>query len=154
MAGLALIAMLVACSGHAAPQAHTASPPPSPFPGPLPITTVAFSCRLPVFVDRGPGQPGAFIDFPSGTVTPDPAAAAGGSITHPGRELVGDFYIHYYDRAFSQWLPVSRRDVSPDGAHYAYTDRAVSDPQNPPTRATLHVVDVKTGVDAAFDDGP
>jgi len=154
MAVPALIAVVVACGGPAAPQAHTTSPPPSPFPGPLPISTVAFSCRLPILVDRGPGQPGAFIDFPSGMVTPDPAAAAGGSITHPRRELVGDFYIHSYDHAFSQWLPVSRRYVSPDGAHYAYTDRAVSDPQNPPTRATLHVVDVKTAVDAAFDDGP
>jgi hypothetical protein len=119
----------------------------------MPISRASFSCRLPVFVDIGPGQPGAFIQFPSRTVKPDPAAARVGSIIRPGRELVDYFYVHYYDRAYSRWLPVSRNDVSPDGAHYAYTDRAVADQQNPPTRATLHVVAVKTGVDLAFDDG-
>jgi hypothetical protein len=72
---------------------------------------------------------------------------------HPGRELIGYFYVHYYDRVYSRWLPVSRNDVSPDGTHFAYTDRALADPQNPPTRATLHVVSVKTGVDVTFDDG-
>ena len=117
------------------------------------ISTVDFSCRLPVFVDRGQGPAGAFIDFPSGIVTPDPAAAQVGSITRFGRELVGYFYVHYYDRAYTRWLPVSRNDVSPDGAHYAYTDRAVGGQPNPPARATLHVVAVKTGVDLAFDDG-
>jgi hypothetical protein len=75
------------------------------------------------------------------------------SLNRPGRELVGQFYVHYYDRAYSRWLPVPRNDVSPDGAHYAYTDRAVADPQNPPARATIHVIAVKTGVGQAFDDG-
>ena len=164
---LALIAVVAACGRPAAPQAHGASPTPlispvavtspgptpSQAPGPLPLSTVDFSCRLAVFVDRGQGPAGAFIDFPSGTVTPDPAAAKVRPILHPGRELVDYFYVHYYDRANSRWLPVSRNDVSPDGSHYAYTDRAVGDPQNPPTRATLHVVAVKTGVDLAFDDG-
>jgi hypothetical protein len=129
------------------------SPSPSPTPRPIPLSTVSFSCRLPVFVDIGRGQPGAFINFPSRTVKPDPAATRVGSIVHPGRELVGYFYVHYYDRAYLRWLPVSRNDVSPDGTHYAYADRAVADPLNPPTRATLHVVAVKTGVDMAFDGG-
>jgi hypothetical protein len=161
MAGLALIALVAACTGPAGPQAHSPSPAavsPEPIPtmrsAPIIVQTLGFSCRLPIFVDIGAGQPGAFIDFPSGTVTPDPAATAVASTSRSGRELVDYFSaIHYYDRAYSRWLPVSRKDVSPDGSHYAYTDRAVANSQNPPTRATLHVVDVKTGIDVAFDDG-
>ena len=61
--------------------------------------------------------------------------------------------ILYFDRAFWRWLPVSRNAVSPDGTHYAYTDRPATYQQNPPSRATLHVVTVKTGVDLAFDGG-
>jgi hypothetical protein len=167
MISLALITAVAACGGPAAgPHASSSSPAPSISPvaasspsatwslglGPTAISTVDFSCRLPVFVDIGSGQPGAFVDFPSATVTPDPAAGVG-SLSRPGRELVGYFYVRYYDRAYSLWLPVSRSDVSPDGAHYAYTDRALSNPQHPPTRATLHVVAVKTGVERAFDDG-
>ena len=160
MAGLALIAVVAACSGPAAPEAHHASPAavysPEPVPSlrsaPIIIQTLGFSCRLPVFIDIGPGQPGAFIDFPSGTVTPDPTAV--GSINRPGRELVDYFYGRYYDRAYSRWLPASRNRVSPDGSHYAFADRPVTDQQNPPARATLHVIAVKTGVELAFDDGP
>ena len=167
IAGLALIAVVTACGGPAATQALSASAAPSISPvavsspsptwylglGPTAVSTVDFSCRLPVDVDIGPGQPGGFIDFPSGTFTPDPTAAKVASIVHTGRELVESFYLHYFDRAYSRWLPVSRKDVSPDGTHYAFTDRAVADPQNPPTRATIHVVDVKTEVELSFDDG-
>ena len=170
---VALVALVAACSAPAPPQAGAASPgaehspaaekSPAAFTtpspgwtlglGPTAVSTVDFSCRLPVFNDQGHGASGVFIDFPSGKVTPDPAAAAV-SLDHPGRELVGSFYVHYFDHANGQWLPVSRKDVSPDGTHYAYTDRAVADPQNPPTRATLHVVAVKTGAEQSFDDGP
>lgn len=160
-AGLAVIALVAGCAAPATPQSAGLSPAPVTPSAPTPAGgstsissgTVGFSCRLPVFVDRGQGATGAFIYFPSGTVRPDPAAAKVGSLTRPGRELVGDVYVHYFDRAYSRWLPVTRRAVSPDGAHYAYTDRAVADPQNPPTRATIHVVAVKTGADQAFDGG-
>jgi hypothetical protein len=165
---LALIAFVAACSGPATPQAGAASPGPSISPtavsspgttwslglGSTAISTVDFSCRLPVFVDQGLGSRGALIDFPSGTATSDPTAAEVDSITPTGRELVGNSYVHYYDRAYSRWVPVTRDSVSPDGAHYAYTDRAVGDRQNPQARATLHVVTVTTGVELLFDDGP
>jgi hypothetical protein len=163
MAGAALIALAAACTGPGAAQPPTPSPvaisSPEPIPSlrsaPIQIQTLGFSCRLPISVDFGPGLPGAFIDFPSGTVTPDPAAAAAAaSINRPGRELVDYFAGRYYDRADSRWLPVSRNGVSPDGSHYAFADRAVADQQNPPARATLHVVAVKTEVELAFDDGP
>jgi hypothetical protein len=45
---------------------------------------------------------------------------------------------------------VSRNAVSPDGSHYAYTDRLASAPTAP---ATLHVVNVKTGADVGFAGG-
>src|ERR1700736_2077056 len=124
LASLALFVLMAACGAFAAPIAGTPSPEPAITP--MAVSAVDFSCRLSVFVDAGQGSPGgAFIDFPSGTVTPDPAAAEVGSLVRPGRELVGSFYVHYYDRAFSRWLPVTQNSVSPDGAHYAYTDRAV-----------------------------
>jgi hypothetical protein len=75
------------------------------------------------------------------------------SITRLGRELVGDSYVHYFDRASSRWLPVSRNAVSPDGSHYAYADRAIGPQTDPQARATLHVVAVNTGAELTFDDG-
>ncbi len=122
MAGVALIALVAACSGPGAPQAQSASPVAVSSPEPVPSLRSA----------------------PMGTVTPDPAAAGAGSISRPGRELVDYFYGRYFDRAYSRWLPVSRIHVSPDGSHYAYADRAVAEQQNPPARATMHVVAVKT----------
>jgi len=177
LASLALLALVAACSAPAAtahpaaslapvpalPQpaiSAAASSPPSPTwtlgLGSTAISMVTFSCRLPVLVDHADQRPGgAFIDFPSGAVTVDPSAANVPSLPGAGREFVGDtFYVHYYDRAYSRWVPVRRKDVSPDGSHYAFTDRAVANQQDPPTRANLHVVDVKTGQDLSFDDGP
>lgn len=72
------------------------------------------------------------------------------SIYHSGRQLLGSLDVLYYDRAYSRWLPVSRNAVSPDGTYYAYTDRLANAES---TRATVHVVNVKTGVDVAFDGG-
>lgn len=147
---LALVAVVAACGGPAAPQAQNASPAPSIVPvavappsptwslglGPTAISTVDFSCRLPVSAGGGPGPQGAFIDFPSGTVTPDPAAPEVNSLVRPGRDLYGYYPLSYYDRADSRWLPFSRKAVSPDGGHYAFTDRPLINPPGPLTRAT------------------
>jgi hypothetical protein len=114
------------------------------------MRNVGFSCRLPVTATGSAPSPGAFLDFPAATVTPDPASAIVESILRPGRQLLGSLDRLYYDRVYSRWLPVSRNAVSPDGTHYAYTDRLVNAES---TRATLHVVNVKTGVDVAFDGG-
>src|SRR3984893_2770062 len=167
MVSLALVAVVAACGGPAAPQAQSASEEHSTSPvavsspsptwsmglGPTAISTLDFSCRLPVSAGGGPGPQGAFIDFPSGTVTTDPAAPEVNSLVRPGRDLYGYYPTFYYDRAYSRWLPVSRKAVSPDGAHYAFTDRPLINPPGPLTRATLHVIAVKTGVDTAFDGG-
>jgi len=45
-----------------------------------------------------------------------------------------------------QWLPVSRRAVSPDGTHYAYTDELISSGPIPSGEDKLEVVEVKTGI--------
>jgi hypothetical protein len=83
-------------------------------------------------------------------MTPDPLSASLDSI--PGSIFVGGVQVIYYDRAYSRWLPVSRASVSPDGSHYAYTDRP-DPPQDWAAHGTLHVVDVRTGRDQTFDAG-
>src|SRR3982074_2001912 len=99
-----------------APPARRRVPPPvpSPVPGDLPVSQVTFSCRLPIYLQTGyEGSPdfsrqGAFITFPSASMTIDPKGKGGG----------------YFDRAFNRWLPVTQNAVSPDGAHYPYGDTA------------------------------
>jgi hypothetical protein len=145
-----LLAMLVmACSQAAQPTAkHMATPSamaspspvaeqsPSPSASPsvfdLPLTTVGFSCRLPISTPDGQG---AFISFPTAATSFD--SQAHGLAGHGGA---------YYDRAFSRWLPVLRQAVSPDGKHYAYGEAAPDQTKV----ATMHVVDVATGIDHVF----
>ena len=50
---------------------------------------------------------------------------------------------HYFDRAFSRWLPVGRQAVSPDGTHYAFTDLGQQD------QFVIHIVEVASGQDHA-----
>ena len=78
---------------------------------------------------HGAAGHGGFIQFPSGSFTPDPAS-------------LGSF-----DRAFSKWLPVPRAWISPDGKRYAYS---VNPPGNGPQTGTIHLVDVATGSDRPF----
>jgi hypothetical protein len=110
------------------------SPSPSPSPAlfDLPLTTVGFSCRLPISTPDGQG---AFITFPKATVSLDPN---GNSLTGHGGA--------YYDSAYTRWLPVPRQAVSPDGKRYAYGARA----QDQTKDGTMHVVDVPTGADHVF----
>lgn len=168
-AGLALLILVAGCSTPAMPPAAAGSPSASPVAASSPaaptrpsptwtlglgataLSPVDFTCRLPVYVEAGQGSADAFIDLPSGTATTEPAGPQ--SIVRAGRELIGNYVIHYYDRAYSRWLPVERNDVSPDGSHYAFADRALADPQNPASRAQLHVVDVKSGAELVFDGG-
>ena len=75
-----------------------------PFPD-LPLSTVAFSCRLPIYTE-GTVIEDSFITFPDGEISPTPVGTGG----------------MYFDRAFSRWLPVHRSAVSPDGISYAYIE--------------------------------
>jgi hypothetical protein len=115
-----------AASPATTPAEPEASPGPSPVPtiNDLPLSTLSFSCRLPVYKVDG-GITDWFVSFPDRTATVDPAG-------HNGR---------YFDRAYSRWVPVTRHALSPDGAHYASTDYSGSD-------FVLHVVDVVSGKDS------
>jgi len=129
----ALIVLTLACSPVTQPTAAKSTPnpsaSPSPIPGDLPLSTVSFSCRLPIFNSLEPrAVKNAFIAFPSRSVTIDPAGNGG----------------FFFDRAFSRWLPVGRQAVSPDGTHYAFTVLGQQD------QFVIHIVDVASGMDQAF----
>ena len=86
---------------------------------------LALNCRLPIFAG-GPGS-GGFIVFPGGTFIADPRSAVAVPSPSPGASPAPPQYGGYqgwwgstYDRAYSRWLPVPYRWVSPDGARYAY----------------------------------
>jgi len=140
----ALLAVLMTgCSLATQPAARQVPSPspitiqsPSPSASPsvldLPLTSVGFSCRLPILTADGRG---AFISFPTRSVNFDPKGQ--GLQGHGGA---------YYDRAFSRWLPVPRQAVSPDGKHYAFGQPAPDKTKV----ATMHVVDVATGADHVF----
>lgn len=98
-----------------------------PFPD-LPLSTVAFSCRLPVY-RQGSTIEDSFISFPANTVTVDPNGKNG----------------MYLDRAYSRWLPVPRTAVSPDGAGYTYIEIGQE-----PDIFFIHLVGVVSGKDVAI----
>ncbi len=87
---------------------------------------LALNCRLPLFAG-GPGS-GGFITFPSGGFIADPRSAVSvpspspGTPSPPGGYGYGyqGWYGTAYDQAYSRWLPVPYRWVSPDGTRYAY----------------------------------
>lgn len=157
-ASLVLFVLICACS-TAPPLLRTASAARSIQPSAAPSTpssspsALRLSCRLPITVQGGQARSGGFINFPSGSFTADPGSAEVNSILPPGREFVDQTYALYYDRAFSRWLPVRRNAVEPDGAHFAFTDRAAGNPPGTQADTTLHVVDVRSGLDVAYDVG-
>ena len=151
--GIALVGLVCACAAAAPQVGVTPSPSPSALSSVVPFSPPPFKCRLPITLFSGVVRSGAFIDFPSGAVTPDPASAEVNAIPLSGRELTDKTYGLYFDEAYARWLPVYRNAVAPDGAHYAYIDRAIS-PQGSFPQATLHVVEVKTGIDKTGDGGP
>lgn len=147
--GLCLVGIfLVACtqphptavvSPTAQATARTSSSP-LPIPtvaGDLPITTVDFSCRLPVVSinpdNAGPALQVGFITFPAGQFVPDPNGFA--SVLH------GDGG-GFYDRAFARWVPVSPAAALPDGSAYAYVTYDGS--------FVAHIVDVASGQERTF----
>ena len=156
---IVVLALMCAC-GTATPQTRTASTSPtaaqSPSPSPsaaqtlLPFGAPPFKCRLPITLFSGAVRSGAFIDFPSGAITADPASVEVNVIPKPGRELEDKSYALYFDEAYARWLPVNRNAVSPDGSHYAYIDEGVGGAG----WDDLHVVDVKTAVDQQYAVGP
>jgi hypothetical protein len=113
----------------------------------LPISTVGFSCSLPVTFQQGAG----FVTFPAGILKPDPTATleivdSNQSIyrTASQPQLYGRGGAVFYDRARSRWVPARREAVSADGARYAYSSGDVNTQK-------LHVVEVATGADRVLD---
>jgi len=104
-------------------SAGTAS---SPVAGDLPVTTVDFSCRLPVVTqnpDVLPAVQGAFITFPSSQLANDPNGAMvvgenGFSTTVP--PVLSGGGGGFYDRAVKRWVPASPAGTLADGSAYAY----------------------------------
>ena len=83
-------------------------------------------CRLPVSTHTDIG----FVSYPTGTFTAD--ASEKPSLPGSSQSSVTNFG-YSYDRALSQWVPVTPNLLSPDGSEYVYGD--------------LQVVDVKTGTE-------
>lgn len=95
----------------------------------LPLSFPAFICKLPISTP-GSAQ-AAFIAVGSmGTVTFIPQAAG----------------VHYYNRAFSRWLPVGREAVAPDGLRYTFVE------SGDPGVYLVHVVDAANGKDHVFSE--
>jgi hypothetical protein len=133
----ALIVLMLACTPAVQPTATKSTPAPapspSPIPGDLPLSRVSFSCRLPIWIPppadgRIHPAKNAFLAFPSRSVTIDPTGKDG----------------RFFDRPFSQWLPVGRQAVSPDGTHYAFTTLGRQD------QFVIHIVEVASGKDQTF----
>jgi hypothetical protein len=97
------------------------------------------TCKLPVVTQNDAG----WVTFPGGTYQPDPKANV--SLPHGPS---GFPLSKSYDKAFERWLPVPRDDISPDGKHYAYADLPAVD------NSPVHVVDLLSGANHAFNPGP
>jgi len=122
--------------------ARQQSPPPVPAASPSasaspsPVAVDATHCMLPVWVFResrlsnGPTIQVGFVDTATGAYTSDGSAPAGAQIV-------------YYSHTFHKWLPVSSRQVSPDGLFYAWAQNA---PRN--TSSVLYIHDIAQGTDA------
>lgn len=115
-------------SGTPYPDAGSGFP---PFGGPASGPTqpgLGMNCRLPIFAG-GPGS-GGFVVLPQGNFIADPKSAVTAPSPSPAASPQPPGYGGYqgwwgttYDRAYSRWLPVPYRWVSPDGTRYAYPGR-------------------------------
>jgi hypothetical protein len=86
-------------------------------------------CRLPVVTVAGNG----LVTYPGAVYTPDPSGTPALPIPSPSGTPPN--YGYAYDTAYSRWLPVTPNLVSPDGAHYVFTD----------SNSNLSTIDVRTG---------
>jgi hypothetical protein len=82
-----------------------------------------------------------WVTFPAGTYQSDPKANVSLS--------TGQHFplSKSYDKAVERWVPVIRDQISPDGKHYAYAD------QPPVDNSPVHVVDLPSGANHAFNPG-
>lgn len=139
-------------SVHASPSAATTptvtvvspSPTPTGSTADLPLSTVGFSCRLPVVTWHGSdfSWTGGFITFPSGTYAPDPAgvinAIGDGELATGAKPTLMGYALGslFYDPLGGRWLPAASEQTSPNGATYAFA--------NPPFGGSDQSIDVVT----------
>jgi len=97
------------------------------------------TCTIPVVT----GTDAGWVTFPGGTYKSDPKA----NVSLP-RGPSGFPLSKSYDKSFGRWLPVPRDDISPNGKHYAYADLPAVD------NSPVHVVDLPSGANHAFNPGP
>ena len=152
--------LFAACAGSAGPIGGTPSSSAAirsstSSPSVAASTGAALDCRLPVVqwtqTAQGAVPSGGFISFPGGQFSPDPASEI---IVDGSRyRTVARPYLYgggpgpgAYDLQMRRWLPVTPRNVSPDGSHYAYQEEF----------GTIHDVDIATGRDRALKapEGP
>ena len=130
------------------PNPPSASGPATPSTAPTPSVQVLanLDCRLPVvWGSVGESTYAGFLSFSSQTLVKDSAAT---QTVMPNPIALNGFT--FYDRAYSKWLPTFNDSVSPDGSRYAYTD---GNTFPAPSKGTVHVVDVATGVDHVIYSG-
>lgn len=158
--------LMITCSQAGVSQApRTPSPMVSPTPtsppvvaGDLPLTTVDFSCRLPVTKYSGGGDNTfysiGFIAFPTATFSPDPND--GIHSRHAQQDYATDAAPTLsgtaqggpptYDLAQHRWLPVSSAQLTADGGSYAYSHGLPNS-----TQIQVNVVNVATATEKVFD---
>ena len=126
--------------------------------GDLPLTTVDFSCRLPVSKYSGGGDNTfysiGFIAFPTAVLSPDPNDgiharhaqqdyATDAAPTLSGTAQVGP---PTYDLAQHRWVPVSSAQLTADGGSYAYSHGLPNS-----TQIQVNVVNIATATEKVFD---
>ena len=140
-------------------RAHNTVPSviPAETPTATPVSAVVdpSNCRLPVGVERGAGPPDhlanevGFFDSRTGRYTRDTFASVAGL---PGDAQsgtsVGPQKPSYYSPVVQRWLPVSAREVAPDGRSYAWVRTLPVGSVYPNYKSSeLHVYDVASAAD-------
>src|SRR5215467_5844047 len=168
LAALALVVVIAGCGAstaratrRTASSARAASPSvvaitPSPTPSgtaaELPVSTVGFSCRLPIVTytvgAETPTYQGGFITFPSGSYSADPDGVItmtnGYFVTKKTPALTGFITAPSFDAAAGRWVPSTADQISPDGSAYAYTTGGG------PGASLVHVVNISQGTDRTY----
>jgi len=121
----AAVPSAVATNQVPASSAASASPTPSLAPGDLPVSSVDFSCRLPVVTRGNDGSgvtlQGGFIRFPSGQLTHDPNGIIQSRYPENDTATTATPILYgaggaFYDRAAKRWVPALPPQSTADGS--------------------------------------
>ena len=132
---------------------------PSPTPADLPVSAVAFNCRLPVVKSTSGGDyssfAGGFMTFPPATFEADPKGVVSSEYLAQDFVTTAAPVLHgspqtgppYYDLAQKRWIPAGAGQSSPDGASYAYSTPNSINSADP---FHIHVVDIAQATEKVF----